>query len=258
MRSKSQTAGLAILFLIITANLCFAAVPDSGLIMQGTPHETAYFVFDSGKPGHTVMVVGGVHGNEPSGHEAAKWLYEDFLHDRRTLQAGKLVIIPAANVTGLKEKKRKLEGVDLNRQYPGVKNGNPAQQIAYQIDQLMRQHRVQMVIDLHSGFRNASGKGMGNTVRGTIGAGRLLAKETADYINQQMGYQATEHKYWRQGGIPKPNTTAGNINQPAHGDKPGFTIETLRYDSPLPVKVREHLYAVEYLLASMGLLEKGH
>lgn len=253
MRLKSLIASLVILFLSITVNLCLAATPDSGLIMQGTKHETPYYVFDSGKSGNTVMVVGGVHGNEPSGHEAAKLLYEDYLHDRRILQTGKLVIIPTANVTGLKENKRKLEGVDLNRQYPGVKDGNPAQQVAYQIDQLMRAHNVQMVIDLHSGFRNASGKGMGNTVRGTAGKARQLAKETADYINAKMGYQPGEHKYWKLGGIPKSTTTAANINQKEHGNKPGFTIEVLRNQSPMPVKVKEHLYAVEYLLASMGL-----
>lgn len=259
MRSKSLLASAVVLFIVFTANACFAAVPDSGLIMKGSQHETPFYVFDSGKKGNAIMIIGGTHGNEPSGHEAAKALYEDYLNDRRILQEGKLIIIPAANITGLKTSQRRLGGIDLNRQYPGDSNGNDAQKVAYQIDQLMKSYNVQMVIDLHSGFRNKAGKGMGNTVRGTAGTGRLLAKEAAAYVNSKMGYQPTDHKYWKLGGIPKDHTTAWNINQPAHGNqKPGFTVETLRRESSMKVKVQEHLYVIEYLLQKMGLSRVWH
>ena len=60
--------------------------------LAGTPGDTPVYILDSGKPGGAVLIVGGTHGNEPSGYVAALLLAENA---RPT--AGKLFIMPYAN-----------------------------------------------------------------------------------------------------------------------------------------------------------------
>ena len=59
------------------AVVLLGADPTGGLLRQGTDQETAWHRVDSGKPGPVVMIVGGLHGNEPAGARAAEqigWL----------------------------------------------------------------------------------------------------------------------------------------------------------------------------------------
>src|SRR5437867_9239804 len=48
-----------------------AAGDEKRLLMAGTPYETPLYIRGSGNPGKTVLVLGGVHGNEPAGWLAA-------------------------------------------------------------------------------------------------------------------------------------------------------------------------------------------
>ena len=60
------------LLLVITWVAPGLAAPsaESGKIAAGTEWETEFYVVDSGIAGPTVLIVGGVHGNEPAGYRA--------------------------------------------------------------------------------------------------------------------------------------------------------------------------------------------
>lgn len=60
--------------------------------LKGTAGDTEVYVLDSGKPGGTVMVLGGTHPNEPSGYLSTILMIEN-----AKLEAGKMIIIPRAN-----------------------------------------------------------------------------------------------------------------------------------------------------------------
>jgi predicted deacylase len=73
-------------------------------------------VLDSGKPGPTVFILGGVHGDEPSGVEAALAVEAG----RFPLRAGRILVLPAANPAALAlGERRGPDGFDLNRSFPG-------------------------------------------------------------------------------------------------------------------------------------------
>ena len=113
-------------------------------LMKDTPYATPAFIYESANPGPAVMVVGGVHGNEPAGAQAAKKFCDV------KLIKGTLIVIPRANETALQANIRTLPEVgDLNRAYPGKASGTPSQQLTYGIVQLMKQYKVAMVLDLH-------------------------------------------------------------------------------------------------------------
>ncbi len=57
--------------------------------LEGTPADTEIFVLEGAQPGGTVLVLGGVHANEPGGYLAAVMLIENARVDR-----GRLLVIP--------------------------------------------------------------------------------------------------------------------------------------------------------------------
>ncbi|HEY9055291.1 MAG TPA: succinylglutamate desuccinylase [Rectinemataceae bacterium] len=60
-----------------------------------TPGDTDVYILDSGKPGASMLVLGGTHPNEPSGHLSAILLIENAV-----LSSGKLFVLPRANASG--------------------------------------------------------------------------------------------------------------------------------------------------------------
>lgn len=63
--------------------------------LKGTNGDTAVYVMDSGKPGGTVLLLGGTHPNEPSSMLSAVLLIENARPAK-----GRMIIIPRANNSG--------------------------------------------------------------------------------------------------------------------------------------------------------------
>lgn len=91
----------------------------TGSLGCGTTWETPWRIVDSGQDGPTVLIVGGMHGNEPAG----RWAAEQIQH--WPIARGKLVVLPQVNRLGLAadsrwapdyRNDRKLR--DLNRNFP--------------------------------------------------------------------------------------------------------------------------------------------
>lgn len=69
---------------------------DYGPGLAGTVGDAAVYVLDSGKPGATLVVIGGTHANEPAGMVAAAMIVERAVPER-----GRLVVVPFLNLSGL-------------------------------------------------------------------------------------------------------------------------------------------------------------
>ena len=124
-------------------------------LMKETPHATPAFIFDSGMSGKNVMILGGTHGNEPASYEAALRLLEQL--ENKLPRSGKVILIPLANRQSVINYNRRIpvpvgadiERGNLNRCYPGKENGLPMEQMAYEIEQFAREHKVDIFIDIH-------------------------------------------------------------------------------------------------------------
>ncbi len=69
---------------------------------------------DSGRPGTSVLILGGVHGNERTGVEVINALLELFRSGERSIAKGRLTLA-LGNLEAIKQNKRCLDGKDLNR-----------------------------------------------------------------------------------------------------------------------------------------------
>jgi hypothetical protein len=69
MGRKWLTSLILVLCLALTATAALAA--EHFTLQAGTRWQTEGCIADSGKPGPTALILGGVHGNEPAGALAA-------------------------------------------------------------------------------------------------------------------------------------------------------------------------------------------
>jgi Succinylglutamate desuccinylase / Aspartoacylase family len=153
LRSKPARFYFAIssLFVACTASAKGPA-QNSGVLAEGTKWTTPYYVVDSGMDGPTVLITGGVHGNEPAGAEAA----EQVRH--WPIVKGTLIVVPRANRPGLAAQTRYLPGEgddsrDLNRDFPRDGAANEARGVlAIAIWRLAQQRRPDWALDLHEGY----------------------------------------------------------------------------------------------------------
>ena len=118
------------------------------MLLEGTEAATELIIVTSFKEGPTVMVIGGVHGDEPAGFMAAEGIAT------WAIDSGTLLVLPHANVCAIAEKNRTAqEGDDLNRAFPGAFAGNDesctTELLAGAIYQVMVEFAPEWVIDLH-------------------------------------------------------------------------------------------------------------
>lgn len=217
-------------------------------ILPETPYVTNAYVYESSKPGPAVMIVGGVHGNEPAGSLAAQKFCEI------PVLKGTLIVVPRANATALAANVRTLPEVgDINRAYPGKQDGTQAEKISFAIVQLMKQYKVNMVVDLHEGyaFNALDSKSVGETILpGKDDTSVLLAMDAVEAINQKI-----KEPYKRFSVLANPivGSTAHYAN--SYLKVPAFTVETSDKQA-LDDRVEYSFQIAKFLISSQGVIEK--
>ncbi|KYH26307.1 succinylglutamate desuccinylase / aspartoacylase family protein [Halalkalicoccus paucihalophilus] len=149
-------------------------------LMEGTAYETAVHVLTAGN-GPTGMVLGGVHGNEVGGVEAAHVATE---YD---LVAGRLVVIPEANKPAVDEGTRNGPDGNLNRQFPIGEE--PTTEIARALWAEIEEYDPDCLIDMHTsrGILRVDEGAVGQTVFSSPAEGSSEAAETAvEYMNKEV------------------------------------------------------------------------
>lgn len=160
--------------------------------IKGTNFDTEVYVLEGTKPGGKSLILGGTHGNEPSGFMGAITFIETAV-----VEEGTVYVIPYTNHSGMTHNDpqeaspqhiniptatgvrtfrygsrasnpidqwpdpdiyvhaasgQRLSGSEtrnINRAYPGRPDGNPTEQAAYAIAQLIRTEDVNLTFDLH-------------------------------------------------------------------------------------------------------------
>lgn len=106
-------------------------------------------IIERGKQdGPTLLLLAGIHGNEINGVEIIRNIISKKLNKPTS---GTVICIPVLNVFGFLNQKREFpDGKDLNRMFPGSKNGSLASIFAYHVLEKIIPH-VDYCIDLHTG-----------------------------------------------------------------------------------------------------------
>lgn len=114
-----------------------------------TQIEIPVHIINSGKPGPTILLSAGMHGEETNGIEIVRKIIQR--PEVQDLKCGALIAIPVINIISFLYGSRDLpDGKDLNRCFPGSKNGSIGSRIAYDLVK----HIIPIIdfgVDFHTG-----------------------------------------------------------------------------------------------------------
>ena len=238
------------------------------LLLPGTPSETTMTFAFSGKSGPTVMVLGGVHGNEPGGwiaaEEVSTWLPG----------AGGLIVLPRANRIAAANFVRTTDELgDLNRLYPGSRESSlPMGRLAAEIVATASEFNVDVVLDLHESWAFFNGRSqngtafLGQTVTTGIGPRNpALGREIIARVNNSISL-ARDQLVERDGaafrrdptlGAPGPDqANRGRSSLSLGGHVPGLTpilVEMGQEDQEIPRRTELHLLVTRAALDLLGM-----
>jgi predicted deacylase len=102
----------------------------------------------SKKPGPTVLITAGIHGDEINGVEIVRQIIAKGINKPKK---GTIICIPVINVFGFIHMDREFpDGRDLNRVFPGGKGGSLASRVAHKLMTEIVPH-ADLILDFHTG-----------------------------------------------------------------------------------------------------------
>ncbi len=113
----------------------------------GTLIEIPIYVFNGEELGPTVLLQGGLHGDEINSIEVVRRMLIDKSYK---IHRGCVIVVPLLNIFGFLDFSREMHGKDVNRSFPGTRKGSLASRLAYY---LMKEiiKNVDFAIDYHTG-----------------------------------------------------------------------------------------------------------
>ncbi len=119
---------------------------------SGTAINLFAHVYRSKHPGPTILLTGGVHGDEVNGIEIVRRAVREKMFNG--LKKGAVIAVPLLNVYGFINFSRGFpDGKDVNRAFPGSKNGSLASMIAHAFTQEILPF-ADLALDFHTGGKS--------------------------------------------------------------------------------------------------------
>lgn len=233
----------------------------SGLLAEGTRWETPYYRVEASHDGPTLLVVGGIHGNEPAGWRTA----EQVRH--WPIVAGVLVVVPQANVPGIEANTRLMpdvpgERANLNRNFPDEETNDSARgEIAQALWQFVQEIEPDWILDLHEGHHfnrshqppEGEERSVGSSV---IYRTNPALDELARRMQEAANSTVTDPKrrfVLLDRGPKKTSLVSACIRQLGI---PGMILETTFRFQPISLRTRQHRLMVNVIMRHLGMLER--
>jgi len=135
-----------ILFLALWGSALGAANGEEGrrheVFFPHTPYELHCYRIQGREPGPTLLIIGGIQGNEPGGYLAADRFVD------LTLKRGNLIVVPRANFYAILKNQRGPHG-DMNRRFRDVPPKDYVDRIVDVLKELMSE--ADCLLNLHDG-----------------------------------------------------------------------------------------------------------
>ena len=216
------------------------------------------------KEGETILVIGGIQGDEPGGFNAASLLVTHY-----DLQRGNLWVVPNLNFESIVKRSRGVHG-DMNRKFPSVSKDDPDYARVEKIKHIIQDAEVDFIVNLHdgSGFYRETREGKdhnpdkwGQSIiidQEVIESSKYrnvgsMARSIVEKVNQRLDNQ--EHVFrvkntlTRDGNVEMAKTlTYFAINQ----GKSAVGLEASKALST-EMRVYYHLLLVEEFMARLGI-----
>lgn len=126
---------------IVLVHLLFLASPAlASRHIDFTIHK-----LESDRPGNTLLVIGGIQGDEPGGFNAAALLATQY-----KIKKGSVWVVPNLNFISIIERSRGVFG-DLNRKFAQIGRNDPEFDTISKVKKIILDDQVNLVLNLHDG-----------------------------------------------------------------------------------------------------------
>jgi len=237
---------------------------------KGTDAELDVYTITGSSPGPTLLLMGGIQGDEPGGYLAAD-LYADL-----TLKKGNLILVPRANFLSIVENNRGVQG-DMNRKFQGAqRRADRDARVVEIIKELMSQSDFFLNLHDGSGFysarwetplRNPARYGQSiiadaeeyTTPEGKVVplgkmADRALTKVNAQIDIKQHLFHFNNHRTLSEESPHKEQRLSATFHALTKVGIPAFGIETSKEISDYRLRVRYQTMAVNAFLEEFGII----
>lgn len=218
--------------------------------MEGTDRETGVYEVNGTKEGPTAVILGGIHGNEINGYrvaaDATNW----------ELDAGRLVVIPLANIRAIERDVRKGPDGDLNRLFPSGRE--PENGLARAIWRVITEADPDLVIDLHRsrGLFTTHHRWVGQAIFPTESGGAIGdATDVTDYMNEHHVPWTMRFHRFATTSVQHSDRESGFLIQKVDHDLgvAGFLVESTEFLLDLETQIRWTTAVTELLLDRHGI-----
>tara|TARA_B100001093_G_scaffold506174_1_gene564677 strand:- start:406 stop:1104 length:699 start_codon:yes stop_codon:yes gene_type:complete len=228
--------------------LIFLLIFILGVILFFTCKDIDIYTIKSRNKGKKILLVGGTHGNEPSGFITLLRLQNAFKKNKIKLKSGELTIIHNSNPCGYYLDNRHLnivgKPIDLNRMY------NKNFIINKKIENIVDKYDI--ILDFHEGWgyiRNNDGS-IGSSIQ-TINIPKYLYTDILKILNSKIDI---DYKKWNINTRKSIENTLRDYCLKKH--KKYILIETTGQNNvqELSIRVNQNLDIINYILTKHGLI----
>ncbi len=243
------------------------------VFLPNTDHELNVYRISGDEPGKTLMIIGGIQGDEPGSYITAD-LYAD-IH----LKKGNLIVVPRANLFSILLSKREGLTGDMNRKFT-ADTGNKKQTLEEEIVSILK-HLIaesDLLLNLHegSGFYNPEWiNDMENPMRygqsvifdtariedpssGKIidletMANRIIGEVNKQIQNKRYHFRPNNHNTSAENSKHKEQRKSATYYALTKAHIPAFGIETSKTIKLLSTKVNLHKLVINGVMQEMGI-----
>ncbi|MBU0721252.1 hypothetical protein KJ877_07915 [bacterium] len=129
----------------------------------------------------TLLVIGGIHGDEPGGYFAASILATHY-----TIKSKNIWVIPNLNKDSIQHDHRGIHG-DMNRKFSTMKDSDKDAQIIKEVKEIILSKKVSLVLNLHDGNGFYRKKNHGNIFNPTAWGQTCVIDQCKLNQNQPFG-----------------------------------------------------------------------
>ena len=219
---------------------------------------------ESGIPGPTLLVIGGIQGDEPGGFTAASMLVTNY-----KMKSGSIWVVPNLNFESIIRRSRGIHG-DMNRKFNTLSKKDPEFDEVQKIKKIILSDNVDVVLNLHDGsgfykkkyinkMHNPNRWGQSIIIDQEIlndnqfGGLSKIASNVQQYINKHLH---NKNKYFY---VKNTETKKGDVEMEKSltyfsikNNRPAFAIEASK-SFLTHERTFYHLLAVEGFMSELGI-----
>lgn len=266
-----RTLVLKIWLLVLLLLPCTVEADTSRKVyFKGTDSELDVITIKGRTEGPTLLILGGIQGDEPGGYLAAD-LYADL-----TLKKGNLIVVPRANFLSIVENSRGVQG-DMNRKFAGRTEGSDRDlDIVKIIKDLMK--KSDFFLNLHDGsgfyvpkwespMRNPMRYGQsiivdaekfirqdGKVVQMGLMVRRVIGKVNAQISEADHFFHLNNHRTVQKDTKHKEQRRSATFHALTKVGIPAFGIETSKSIADYRLRVRYQTMVINAFLEEIGIV----